>query len=165
MSDMVYPAAHGLVALRGAIATYLQVARGIDCSPSQVFVTSGYRNTLELIVHALLEAGDRVWVEDPGFPPTRLLLQHAHIAVTPVPVDEQGLNVARGIATASRARAAIVMPAHQSPLCMSLSLPRRLALLEWASKSKARIVEDDYDREYRYVSRPLPAARSQEPES
>jgi GntR family transcriptional regulator/MocR family aminotransferase len=160
MSDMVYPAAHGLVALRSAIATYLQVARGIDCSPSQVFVTSGYRNTLELIVHALLEARDRVWVEDPGFPPTRLLLQHAHISITPVPVDEEGLIVAHGIATAPRARAAIVTPAHQSPLCMSLSLPRRVALLEWASKNKAWIVEDDYDGEYRYVSRPLPALKS-----
>jgi len=148
------------VALRSAIATYLQVARGIDCSPSQVFVTSGYRNTLELIVHALLEARDRVWVEDPGFPPTRLLLQHAHISITPVPVDEEGLIVAHGIATAPRARAAIVTPAHQSPLCMSLSLPRRVALLEWASKNKAWIVEDDYDGEYRYVSRPLPALKS-----
>ena len=160
MSDMVYPAANGLVALRGAIATYLQLARGIDCSPSQVFITSGYRNTLELIVHALLKPGDRVWVEDPGFPPTRLLLQHANIAVTSVPVDGDGLVVAHGIATAPRARAAIVTPAHQSPLCMSLSLPRRQALLDWASKSKAWIVEDDYDGEYRYVSRPLPALKS-----
>ncbi|BCG02508.1 GntR family transcriptional regulator (plasmid) [Paraburkholderia sp. PGU19] len=160
MSDMVYPPTHGLAALRGAIATYLQLARGIDCSPSQIFVTSGYRNTLELIVHALLEPGDRVWVEDPGFPPTRLLLQHTNITVTPVPVDEEGLIVAQGIASASRARAAIVTPAHQSPLCMSLSLPRRLALLEWASKNKAWIVEDDYDGEYRYVGRPLPALKS-----
>jgi GntR family transcriptional regulator/MocR family aminotransferase len=160
MSDMVYPAAHGLEALRGAIATYLQLARGINCSPSQIFVTSGYRNTLELIVHALLQPGDRVWVEDPGFPPTQLLLQHTNISVTPVPVDEEGLIVAQGIATASRARAAIVTPAHQSPLCMSLSLPRRLALLEWASKNKAWIVEDDYDGEYRYVGRPLPALKS-----
>jgi len=160
MSDMVYPSAHGLEALRTTIATYLQVARGINCSPSQVFVTSGYRNTLELIVHALLEAGDRVWVEDPGFPPTRFLLEHAHIALTPVPVDEEGLIVAHGIATAPRARAAVVTPAHQSPLCMSLSLPRRLALLEWASRNQAWIVEDDYDGEYRYVSRPLPALKS-----
>ncbi|MPW23142.1 aminotransferase class I/II-fold pyridoxal phosphate-dependent enzyme [Paraburkholderia sp. CNPSo 3157] len=160
VADMVYPPAHGLEALRSAIATYLQVARGINCSPSQVFVTSGYRNTLELVVHALLEAGDRVWVEDPGFPPTRLLLQHARIALTPVPVDEEGLIVAHGIATAPRARAAVVTPAHQSPRCMSLSLPRRLALLEWASKNKAWIVEDDYDGEYRYVSRPLPALKS-----
>ncbi|MCR4470024.1 PLP-dependent aminotransferase family protein [Burkholderia sp. SCN-KJ] len=158
--EMVYPPAHGLQPLRTAIATYLQVARGISCSPSQVFVTSGYRNTLELIVHTLLEAGDQVWVEDPCYPPTRLLLQHARIAVTPVPVDEDGLVVAYGIKTAPRARAAVVTPAHQSPLCMSLSLPRRHALLDWASQNRAWIVEDDYDGEYRYVSRPLPALKS-----
>jgi GntR family transcriptional regulator/MocR family aminotransferase len=159
-SDLVYPATHGLAALRGAIATYLQLARGIECSPSQIFITSGYRNTLELIVHALLKPGDHVWVEDPGFPPTQLLLQHTNISVSPVPVDEEGMMVSHGIATASRARAAIVTPAHQSPLCMSLSLPRRLSLLEWASKNKAWIVEDDYDGEYRYVGRPLPALKS-----
>lgn len=158
--EMIYPPAHGLQPLRTAIATYLQVARGITCSPSQVFVTSGYRNTLELIVHALLNAGDRVWVEDPGYPPTRQLLQHANIVVTPVPVDEEGLVVAHGVRTASRARAAVVTPAHQSPLCVSLSLHRRLALLDWASRSQAWIVEDDYDGEYRYVSRPLPALKS-----
>ncbi|TXC79038.1 PLP-dependent aminotransferase family protein [Paraburkholderia azotifigens] len=160
IADMAYPAAHGLAALRTAIATYLQLARGIDCSPSQIFVTSGYRNTLELIVHALLKPDDCVWVEDPGFPPTRLLLQCTNISPAPVPVDEEGMIVAQGIATASHARAAIVTPAHQSPLCMSLSLPRRLALLEWASQNKAWIVEDDYDGEYRYVSRPLPALKS-----
>jgi GntR family transcriptional regulator / MocR family aminotransferase len=160
ITEMIYPPAHGLHALRTAIATYLQVARGITCSPSQVFVTSGYRNTLELIIHALLKAGDRVWVEDPGYPPTRLLLQHAHLAATPVPVDKEGLDVAHGIRTASRARAAVVTPAHQCPLCVSLSLPRRLALLDWASRNEAWIVEDDYDGEYRYVSRPLPALKS-----
>jgi GntR family transcriptional regulator/MocR family aminotransferase len=160
ITEMIYPPAHGLHALRTAIATYLQVARGITCSPSQVFVTSGYRNTLELIIHALLKAGDRVWVEDPGYPPTRLLLQHAHLAATPVPVDKEGLDIAHGIRTASRARAAVVTPAHQCPLCVSLSLPRRLALLDWASRNEAWIVEDDYDGEYRYVSRPLPALKS-----
>jgi GntR family transcriptional regulator/MocR family aminotransferase len=159
-TEMIYPPAHGLQTLRTAIATYLQVARGITCSPSQVFVTSGYRNTLELIIYALLKAGDRVWVENPGYPPTRLLLQHAHLAATPVPVDGEGLDVAHGIRTASRARAAVVTPAHQCPLCVSLSLPRRLALLDWASRTKAWIIEDDYDGEYRYVSRPLPALKS-----
>jgi GntR family transcriptional regulator/MocR family aminotransferase len=160
ITEMIYPPAHGLQALRTAIATYLRVARGITCSPSQVFVTSGYRNTLELIAHALLKAGDRVWVEDPGYPPTRLLLQHAHIAAIPVPVDREGLVVSHGIRTASRARAAVVTPAHQCPLCVSLSLPRRLALLDWASQNQGWIVEDDYDGEYRYLSRPLPALKS-----
>jgi GntR family transcriptional regulator/MocR family aminotransferase len=157
---MIYPPTHGLQPLRTAIATYLHVARGIICTPSQVFITSGYRNTLELIVRALLKAGDQVWVEDPCYTPTRLLLQHAQVAAIPVPVDKEGLIVADGLKTAAHARAAVVTPAHQSPLCVSLSLPRRLALLDWASQNQAWIIEDDYDGEYRYVSRPLPALKS-----
>ena len=159
-SDMVHPSVYGLPALRAEIAAYLQVSRGINCSPSQIFVTSGYRHTIELIAHALLKAGDRVWLEDPGYPPTRELLGHMHIAAVSVPVDREGMVVSDGIKLAPRARAAVVTPAHQSPLCVSLSLPRRLALLDWAARNKAWIIEDDYDGEYRYVSRPLPALKS-----
>jgi len=159
-SDLAYPPEAGLPALRDAIAAYLQVARGIHCAPSQVFITSGYRNSLNLVVHALLQPGDRAWVEDPGYPPTRELLSYAGLQPVPVPVDEEGLVVARGVAVARRARLAVVTPAHQSPLCMSLSLPRRQALLDWASRAGAWILEDDYDGEYRYASRPLPALKS-----
>jgi GntR family transcriptional regulator/MocR family aminotransferase len=159
-ADMTHPSVYGLPALRAEIAAYLQVSRGISCSPSQVFVTSGYRHTIQLIGHALLKAGDRVWLEDPGYPPTRELLGHMHIEAVSVPVDGEGLVVADGVRMAPRARAAVVTPAHQSPLCLSLSLPRRLALLDWAAQNKAWIIEDDYDGEYRYVSRPLPALKS-----
>jgi GntR family transcriptional regulator/MocR family aminotransferase len=159
-SDMVHPSVYGLQELRAEIAAYLHVSRGIDCSPSQVFVTSGYRHTMGLIGHALLKEGDRVWLEDPGYPPTRELLAHMHISAVPVPVDRDGMVVSEGIKLAPRARAAVVTPAHQSPLCLSLSLPRRLALLDWATRNKAWIIEDDYDGEYRYVSRPLPALKS-----
>jgi GntR family transcriptional regulator/MocR family aminotransferase len=158
--DMVYPPYGGVPELRTAIATYLQLSRGISCAPSQVFVTSGYRNTMELITRALLQPGDGVWVEDPGYPPTGALLTEAGMKTVPVAVDADGLVVSHGIASAPGARAAVVTPAHQSPLCVSLSLPRRLALLEWAAQAKAWIVEDDYDGEYRYVSRPLPALQS-----
>ncbi|MGO7171509.1 PLP-dependent aminotransferase family protein [Rhizobium leguminosarum] len=159
-ADMVHPAVSGLPALRAEIAAYLQVSRGIDCSPSQVFVTSGYRHTIALIVHALLKAGDRVWLENPGYPPTRELFRHMQIESIPVPVDRDGLVVSDGIRQAPDARAAVVTPAHQSPLCVSLSLPRRQALLDWAAGNEAWIIEDDYDGEYRYVSRPLPALKS-----
>ena len=159
-SGMAHPSIYGMQALRAEIATYLQVSRGINCSPSQIFVTAGYRHTLELIAHALLKAGDRVWVEDPGFPPTRELLRHINIATVPVPVDREGMIVSDGIKRAPRARAAVVTPAHQSPLCVSLSLTRRWALLDWAARNSAWIIEDDYDGEYRYVSRPLPALKS-----
>ncbi len=94
---MVHPSVYGLPALRAEIAAYLQVSRGIDCSPSQIFVTSGYRHTIELIAHALLKAGDRVWLENPGYPPTREILGHMKIAAVPVPVDRDGMVVADGL--------------------------------------------------------------------
>jgi GntR family transcriptional regulator/MocR family aminotransferase len=159
-SDMVHPSVYGLQVLRAEIAAYLQVSRGINCSASQIFVTSGYRHTMELIAHALLKAGDRVWLENPGYPPTRELLRYMDIAAVSVPVDGEGMVVPDGIKVAPRARAAVVTPAHQSPLCVSLSLPRRLALLDWAARNNAWVIEDDYDGEYRYVSRPLPALKS-----
>jgi GntR family transcriptional regulator / MocR family aminotransferase len=159
-SSMVHPTIYGLPSLRREIAAYLQVSRGIDCTPSQIFLTSGYRQTIELIGHALLKGGDRVWVEDPGYPPTREILHHMNMATVPIPVDRDGMIVSDGTRLAPRARAAVVTPAHQSPLCVSLSLPRRMVLLDWATRNDAWIVEDDYDGEYRYVSRPLPALKS-----
>jgi GntR family transcriptional regulator/MocR family aminotransferase len=159
-ADMAHPSVYGLQELRAGIAAYLQVSRGINCSPSQVFVTSGYRHSIELIGRALLKEGDRVWLEDPGYPPTRELLAHMHMAAVSVPVDDEGMVVSNGTKSAPRARAAVVTPAHQSPLCVSLSLRRRLALLDWATRANAWIIEDDYDGEYRYVSRPLPALKS-----
>ncbi|MYM40716.1 MocR-like pyridoxine biosynthesis transcription factor PdxR [Duganella qianjiadongensis] len=158
--EMIYPPWAGLPELRIAIAAYLQLSRGIACTPSQVFVTSGYRNSMELVTRALLQPDDQVWVEDPGYPPTAGLLRAARLQPVPVAVDGEGLMVAHGIASAPQARAAIVTPAHQSPLCVSLSLPRRLALLDWAAQADAWVVEDDYDGEYRYQGRPLPALQS-----
>ncbi|NWE75062.1 MocR-like pyridoxine biosynthesis transcription factor PdxR [Pseudomonas yamanorum] len=160
VADMANPCVYGLNSLRTAIASYLQVARGIHCSPAQVFVTSGYRNTLGLIAHALLEPGDRVLVEDPGYLFTRPLLDYLNIKAIPVPVDQDGMQVSQAVQQGKGARAVVVTPAHQSPLCVSLSLPRRLELLDWASRQQAWIIEDDYDGEYRYVSRPLPALKS-----
>ena len=159
-SDMVHPSVYGLQALRTEIAAYLHVSRGINCSPSQVFVTSGYRQTIGLICHALLNAGDKIWLEDPGYPPTREILGHMQIKTVSVPVDREGMVVSNAIEMAPRARAAVVTPAHQSPLCVSLSLPRRLELLDWAAQNDAWVIEDDYDGEYRYVSHPLPALKS-----
>jgi len=159
-SDMVHPAVFGLPALRTQIATYLQVSRGINCSSSQVFVTSGYRQSIELIAHAFLTSGDRVWLESPGYPPTRGILEHMQITPVSVRVDHDGIVVSEGLKLAPRARAAVVTPAHQSPLSVSLTLPRRMALLDWAAGNNAWVVEDDYDGEYRYIGRPLPALKS-----
>lgn len=159
-SDMMHPDIEGLPELRAQIAGYLRVSRGIDCSPAQIFVTSGYRQTIWLISHALLKPGDRVWLENPGYPPTRTLFAPMGISPVAVSVDRDGMVVSEGLQRAPKARAAVVTPAHQSPLCVSLSLPRRQALLDWAARNNAWIIEDDYDGEYRYVGRPLPALKS-----
>jgi GntR family transcriptional regulator/MocR family aminotransferase len=159
-ADMVHPPAPGLASLRAELAAYLHVSRGIACTPQQVFITAGYRHSMQLVCHALLRKGERVWVEDPGYPPTRELLRQMHIEAVAVSVDGDGMVIAQGLTLAPDAAAAVVTPAHQSPLCVTLSLPRRQALLDWASARDAWIIEDDYDGEYRYVSRPLPALKS-----
>jgi GntR family transcriptional regulator/MocR family aminotransferase len=159
-SDMAHPPVFGLPDLRNELAAYLHVSRGIECAPSQIFVTSGYRQSMQLICQALLKAGDRVWVEDPGYPPTRDLLQQLRMEAVPIAVDEEGMSIPEAVKFAPAAQAAVVTPAHQSPLCVTLSLPRRLALLDWAVQNDAWVIEDDYDGEYRYVSRPLPALKS-----
>src|ERR1700748_2964163 len=107
-SDMIHPSVYGAPALRVAIAAYLQVSRGIDCSPSQIFVTSGYRHSIELMGHALLNAGDRVWLEDPGLPPHPELLAHLQISGISVPVDAEGMVISSALKAAPRARAAVV---------------------------------------------------------
>jgi GntR family transcriptional regulator/MocR family aminotransferase len=159
-ADMFYGDPSGHAPLRAAIAAYLAVSRGVPCHPSQVFVTGGYRASLALIAHTLLDRGDAVWVEDPGYPPTQEVLRSAGLRAVPVPVDDEGMVVARGTRKAAGARMAVVTPSHQAPLGVSMSLARRLQLLEWASRAKAWIVEDDYDGEYRYAGPPLPALKS-----
>jgi len=159
-ADMFYGDPSGHPALRAAVAAYLRVSRGVPCHPSQVFVTGGYRASLALIAHTLLVKGDRVWVEDPGYPPTLEVLRRAGQRAVPVPVDEEGLDVVRGLRKAAKARMAVVTPSHQAPLGVSMSLARRLQLLDWAFAAKAWIVEDDYDGEYRYAGAPLPALKS-----
>lgn len=158
--DLGYPPENGLPALRSAIATHLHVARGIHCNPAQVFITSGYRESVNLVIQALLTKGDQVWIEDPCYPPTRELTNHAGLVAAAIPVDAEGMDIAYGLEHAPQATAAIVTPAHQSPLSVTLSLTRRQALLEWAAQQQSWIIEDDYDGEYRYVSRPLPALKS-----
>jgi len=162
LPDLAYPAPAGLDALREATAAYLQVSRGLHCTAAQVFITGGYHQSIQVATATVLAPGDTVWVEDPGYPPTRALLTQFGMAWQPVPVDDQGIDVDAGIALAPGARAAVVTPAHQSPLSLTLSPARRQALLAWAAGREAWLIEDDYDGEYRYVSRPLPALASRD---
>ena len=143
--------------LREAITHYLSVSRGVRCSPDQVLITSGIQQALDLVARVLLKPGEPVWMEDPGYFGASIAFGTVGARIIPVPVDEQGLNVAAGIKLCQRARGAYVTPAHQFPLGMTLSLERRMALLAWASRSGAFIIEDDYDSEYRFEGRPVPA--------
>jgi GntR family transcriptional regulator/MocR family aminotransferase len=160
LEGLIYPNSGGYAPLRSAIASYLGISRGITCHPDQIFVCAGYRACLDLISHTLMGQGETCWLEEPGYFMARNALLEAGVQLVPVPVDEQGLDVAQGIARAPDARFAVVTPTHQSPLGVSLSLPRRLALLDWAKRKGSWIIEDDYDSEYRYQGKPLPALKS-----
>ncbi|MBS0520562.1 MAG: PLP-dependent aminotransferase family protein [Proteobacteria bacterium] len=157
---LAYQDAMGFSDLREAIASYLAVSRGVRCQPGQVVITGGYQAGLELIARLLLRPGDEVWFEEPGYFLARQELQAAGLALRPVPVDDEGLDVEAALRIAPRVRLAVVTPAHQSPLGVALSLARRQALLAWAAETGAWIVEDDYDGEFHYVGRKLPALKS-----
>jgi GntR family transcriptional regulator/MocR family aminotransferase len=160
LSALARPAPCGFEPLREAIAQYLHRARGIACAPEQVIVVPGYAAALALVAQTLLTIGDTAWTESPGYPPTASVLQHCGIRRVPVPVDAHGMRIEEGVAMNSAAKLAVVTPSHQSPLGVSLSLQRRLALLAWAEACGGWIVEDDYDGEFRYRGHPLPALKS-----
>jgi GntR family transcriptional regulator / MocR family aminotransferase len=147
----------GFPPLRKAIASYLAMVRAVRCVPEQVIVSSGSQHALELLAKILLNPGDVVWMEDPGFLGARAAFSAVGAQITPVPVDGEGMNVAAGIQRHPKPRLIYVTPSHQYPLGMTLSLSRRLALLKVASETGAWIIEDDYDSEFRYVGRPLAA--------
>jgi GntR family transcriptional regulator/MocR family aminotransferase len=152
-----YDHSAGYAPLRRAIAAHLGPARAVRCDAGQVVISTGSQQGLDLIARILLDAGDAAWIEDPGYPGARAALQAAGVHLAPVPVDADGLDVAAGGARCPNARLAYVTPSHQYPLGVTLSLARRLALLEWARRADAWVVEDDYDSEFRYAGRPLAA--------
>jgi len=157
VSDLDYGTANGHPALREAISAHLRRSRAVVSDSSQVIVVSGSQQALDLIARVLLERGDRVAIEDPGYQGTREVLRAAGARLVAVPVDDDGLNPAR---LPSRARLAFVTPSHQFPTGATLALPRRVELLAWAKRGNALIVEDDYDGELRYDGQPLESLQS-----
>jgi GntR family transcriptional regulator / MocR family aminotransferase len=151
-----YGPSMGLLALREAIVDYVCASRGTKCTVDQIHVVAGSQSGLSLMCNLLLDPGDRAWMEDPGYPGARSALVAAGARISPIPVDADGLDVEAGARRAGGARLAYVTPSHQFPLGMPMSLPRRLALLRWASAAGAWVVEDDYDSEFRHGERPLP---------
>ncbi|HEY1383496.1 MAG TPA: PLP-dependent aminotransferase family protein, partial [Dongiaceae bacterium] len=158
--DHAYQEPAGDDGLRLQIARYLAVARGVSCAPSQIFITSGYQGALGLITRALMKPGDAAWLEHPGYPNARDALRRAGMKLVGVPVDAEGFDVGWALSRAKRAGIVFVTPTHQYPLGVTLSLPRRMALLKWAEAEEGWIVEDDYDSEFRYHGKPLPALKS-----
>jgi GntR family transcriptional regulator/MocR family aminotransferase len=148
-----YPA--GYLPLREAIATHVKVSRGVHCTPEQVIIVSGTQGGLDLAARLLINAGDQVWMEDPGYLKARGAFLGSGAQIVPIPVDHEGLVVEAGIDRAPQARLAYLTPSHQFPLGVTLSLPRRIALLDWAKRANAYLIEDDYDSEYHYTRRPL----------
>jgi GntR family transcriptional regulator / MocR family aminotransferase len=140
-----------------AIADYLAMARAVFCRADQVIVTSGAQQALDLAARVLIDPGDPVWMEEPGYPPTGAVLRAAGARVIPVPVDDEGLSVIAGRALEPAPRLVCVSPSHQYPLGVTMSLKRRLELLECVRAIDGMVIEDDYDSEYRYAGRPLAA--------
>ncbi|HEX2622917.1 MAG TPA: PLP-dependent aminotransferase family protein, partial [Phototrophicaceae bacterium] len=152
---MIYQDPAGHRPLREAIADYVIVARQVHCTPGQVIIVNGSQGALDLAARVLLNPGDGAWMEDPGYPGARSALVAAGADIIPVPVDEEGLIVEVGIGRAPQARLVYLTPSHQFPLGVTMSLKRRLAILDWAKRTGAYVLEDDYDGEYRFDGRPL----------
>ncbi|AUU02791.1 PLP-dependent aminotransferase family protein [Raoultella planticola] len=150
----------GEMILRRAIVDYLRLSRSIECLPEQVLVTGNYAASMRLLLRTLAQPGQHMWMEDPGFPLIRPVITGEGGVIDPVPVDEEGMDVAWAQRHYPDAHFALLTPAHQSPLGVALSLSRRRQLLAWAARHDAWIIEDDYDSEFRYRGKPLPPLKS-----
>jgi GntR family transcriptional regulator/MocR family aminotransferase len=157
---LTYPVGSGYPPLRTALADYLRTARGVRCEPEQIIITAGIHPSLQLITQLLCDPGDTAWMEDPGYWGVRSVLTAAGLHIAALPVDDEGLRFEPGAAgreDTKPPRLVVVSPSHQYPLGSVMSLARRRQLLVTAQAAGAWIVEDDYDSEFRYGSRPLPS--------
>ncbi|TDY38225.1 GntR family transcriptional regulator/MocR family aminotransferase [Paraburkholderia rhizosphaerae] len=152
-----YADPRGLIELRSALASHVAIARGIECSPEQIIVTSGYRGGLSIALRAIDATGRQAWVEDPCYPVTRLALELSRVHPVPVQIDEAGFNVRRARELAPAAALAVVTPGQQAPSGVTLADHRRVELLQWAVEAGSWIVEDDYLAELHLSGRPANA--------
>jgi GntR family transcriptional regulator / MocR family aminotransferase len=147
----------GYEPLRQALAQYLKIARGVTGEAGQIVMVTGVEQAIYLLTRLLIDPEEQVWMEEPGFPAAAQAFQAAGAEVVPIPVDQDGLNVGVGLELAPQAKIVFVSPANAFPIGSTLSLERRLRLLDWAARTGAWVIEDDYDSEFRYDSRPLAA--------
>jgi len=151
--------AAGLPSLRAQISDYLRKFRNIDCEPDDILMTTGIRHAVDLICRSFVSAGDKVCVEDPCYPFARRIFLFSGAAIEHIPVQPDGIQTS-ALRQHGDAKLVYVTPAHQSPLGITMSVSRRLELLEWAELNEAVIIEDDYDSEFSYSGAPLPALMS-----
>ncbi|SAL26192.1 GntR family transcriptional regulator [Caballeronia choica] len=151
---LTYAPGGGLASLRHALADYLRTSRSVHCSPEQIVVTTGIHQSIDLAVRLLSDAGDTIWTEDPCYWGVRSVLQVSGLDLKAIAVDEEGI-APTAVDLADPPKLILVTPSHQYPLGMVMSLARRRMLLEYARQNRCWIIEDDYDSEFRYGSRPL----------
>ncbi|HKT90567.1 MAG TPA: PLP-dependent aminotransferase family protein [Paraburkholderia sp.] len=152
---LTYAPGGGLALLRHVLADYLRTSRSVRCSPEQIIITTGIHQSIDLAVRLLSDPGDTIWTEDPCYWGVRSVLHVSGLNTRPIAVDSEGLNPSPADFTAPPPRLMLVTPSHQYPLGMVMSLARRRMLLEYARQHQCWIIEDDYDSEFRYGSRPL----------
>jgi GntR family transcriptional regulator/MocR family aminotransferase len=153
--EMAYGQPAGVWALRETIAEYVSTARAVRCDASQILIVSGSQLALQICAKALLQDGGEVCIEEPGYPGARQALGGTGAKLNPIEIDEEGMRVRKLDQYRKKARLVYVTPSHQYPLGVTMTATRRLELLDWAERNQAWIIEDDYDSEYRYASRPL----------
>ncbi len=154
---LAYGGPMGDPGFRQVIADYLGAARGVLCDASQIMIVAGSQHGLQIAAHALLDPGDRVWMEEPGYPGAHRAFAMSGVRAVAVPIDRDGLDVEAGLRRAADARAAYITPSHQYPMGMTMSATRRMQLLNWAARTGSWIIEDDYDSEYRFAGHPIAA--------
>ena len=147
----------GYLPLREEIASYLQRSRAVRCTSERVIIINGSQQALDLIARLVLNPGDWVAMEDPGYLGARYCFKGQFANIQPIPVNSEGLDVEALSNCSQQFKLVYVTPSHQFPSGATLSLSRRIALLQWAEKTDTLIIEDDYDSEYRYGAQPIPA--------
>ncbi len=145
----------GLLKLRDMIAIYLRQSRGVKCNADQIVIINGSQQAFTLISKMFLNKGDEIIVEDPAYPGALEAFKTTGAKVTSIPVDSDGIDVKKIIQSDSKAKLVYTTPSHQFPLGPTLSLKRRLQLLDWATKNSALILENDFDSEYRFTGNPF----------
>ena len=162
---MAYGDPLGYLPFREAIAEYLGAARAVRCNPDQIMVVSGSQQGLQICAKVLFDPGDPIWMEEPGYPGAHQAFTTAGVRLVPIPGDDQGLSVKEGLRRCRLAKGAYLTPSHQYPFGTTMSAARRLEILQWTVRASAWIIEDDYDSEFRFDSRPIGALQGLDTDS